>query len=77
VARLLIDHGADVNARDEDDCTPIHVSAAMGQFYVVELLLARGANPHYLTDDGRSAFELARGRGFREVVHLLREQDAK
>ncbi|KAH9969221.1 ankyrin repeat-containing domain protein [Lactifluus volemus] len=77
VARLLVDHGADVNARKQNNWAPIHLSALNECLDVVELLLARGANPHYLIDDGRSAFQLAKARGYREIVHLLREQDAK
>lgn len=45
VVRLLLDHGADPNARDLGGRTPLHAAAFLGNVEVVELLLDRGANP--------------------------------
>lgn len=39
----LLDNGTDVNFRDIDDRTALHVSACQGRTDVVELLLSRGA----------------------------------
>lgn len=39
----LLDSGTDVNFRDIDDRTPLHVAACQGKSDVVELLLKRGA----------------------------------
>jgi len=41
--RLLLDHGADVEARDENDLTPLHMAANNGQLAAARLLLERGA----------------------------------
>ena len=45
VARELLDHGAKINARDQGGRTAMHAAAFMGKADVVELLLARGAEP--------------------------------
>jgi ankyrin repeat protein len=46
-ARLLLDHGANVNARSDDLRTPLMIAAARpGATAVVKLLLARGADPN-------------------------------
>jgi len=46
VATLLIDRGAQVNARNWDDVTPLHQAARRRNLPVVEVLLARGADPN-------------------------------
>ena len=58
-AALLIDHGADLHARDEDLCsTPLGWAAKFGQLRMVDLLLSRGAKPS-LPDDPPWATPLA------------------
>jgi ankyrin repeat protein len=43
VVRLLLDKGADVNARDEEDRTPLHLAAEHHHAAVVKFLLEKGA----------------------------------
>ena len=46
-ARLLLDHGADINTIDEEyRSTPLGCAARRGQKEMVELLLERGADPN-------------------------------
>jgi hypothetical protein len=44
VARLLLDSGADLHAKDKKGQTPLHASSQMGYVEVAKLLLARGAD---------------------------------
>jgi ankyrin repeat protein len=45
-ARLLLDHGADINAIDDEyRSTPLGVAVRRGQEALVTLLLERGADP--------------------------------
>ena len=45
IGRLLIEHGADVNARGGGhDATPLHAAAACGHRELVDLLLAANAD---------------------------------
>jgi ankyrin repeat protein len=44
-AEVYLNHGADIDARDEDICsTPLGWAAKHGQLQMVELLLSRGAD---------------------------------
>jgi len=72
-AALFIDHGADLNARDEDICsTPLAWAAKFGQTAMVEFLLRCGAKPN-LRDDPSWATPLAwaKRRGHEDIARLL------
>jgi ankyrin repeat protein len=46
VVRMLLEHGADPDIRDEgDDATPLHFAAESGDLDVVRLLIEHGADP--------------------------------
>ena len=59
IADLLLDCGADPNARNWDDVTPLHQAVRARNIAVVELLLARGADPN-ARDRGRGSTPLRR-----------------
>jgi len=76
-ATIFLDHGADINARDEDICsTPLGSAAKFGKKAMVEFLLRRGAKPN-LPDDPTWATPLAWAtrRGHQEIVELLNEYE--
>jgi ankyrin repeat protein len=78
-AALFIDHGADLQARDQDICsTPLAWAARSGRSLMVELLLKRGAKPN-LPDDPPWATPLAWAtrRGHDEIVRLLKQHGAQ
>jgi cytohesin len=54
VVKVLVANGADINAKDERDETPIHLAATEGDKQVVDLLLAAGADIdlHLAADTG-------------------------
>jgi ankyrin repeat protein len=78
-AAIFLDHGADLQARDEDICsTPLGWAAKFGKTAMVELLLSRGAKPN-LPDDPPWATPLAWAsrRGHGEIVALLKQHSAE
>ncbi len=72
--RLLLEHGADPNARQHMGYVPLHATAANGDRATTELLVARGADPHAKTDDGKTPADLAAARGHEELAGWLRRQ---
>ncbi len=55
IARMLLDSGASVEARDEENSTPLMVAAAHGQDEVFNLLLERGADINATDKYGHTA----------------------
>ena len=73
--RSFLDGGADVNARNEGEDTPLRRAAGLGHRAVVALPLDRGTDPKARAGDG-PPLDLAAQEGRRKVVRLLRERDS-
>jgi len=71
IARTLIEHGADVNARASGDFTPLHEAAASGKLDFAELLIEHGADVNAQTTDGKTPLDYAREHNQPEMVELL------
>ena len=71
VVRCLVERGAKVNRRENNDFTPILLAAAAGHWEVVRFLAAHGAEVGHADDSGVSVLDLARRRGPAEVLTYL------
>ncbi|KAK2982492.1 hypothetical protein RJ640_026335 [Escallonia rubra] len=70
--RLLAGAGADVDARSKDGRTALYRAAANGDRRMVELMVEWGADPTITAADrGRSALDVARDKGHKEVIEIL------
>jgi ankyrin repeat protein len=74
IAKDLLDHGANVNARGDTKDTPLHGAAMGGQLEVVALLLSRGAEVNAVSGDGYTPLREASNP---EVIKLLIAHGAK
>lgn len=68
---LLLERGADVNARQQLGYTPLMGAAAAGRQDLTDLLLGNGADPSLLSDDGKTAADVAREHGHAELAVRL------
>ncbi|MEJ7582821.1 MAG: ankyrin repeat domain-containing protein [Acidimicrobiales bacterium] len=59
VVHLLLDRGVDVDAAMAGGFTPLHATANNRDAATARLLIERGADPHAITDDGRSVVDVA------------------
>jgi uncharacterized protein len=74
IVKMLLEAGADPNARQEQGFAPLHDAAANGNAALVELLLKHGARADAKTDDGKTAGDMAADRGHKELAEKLRNE---
>ena len=72
-AEILIQEGAEIDARGEDNFTPLHNAVEQNKIELVKLLLKYGANRFLCSSDGSDARELARVLEHKEIFDLLNE----
>jgi ankyrin repeat protein len=76
VCKLLLDCGADVNAKDNSGRTSLHRAAASGHKDVCELLIKHGANVNAKTIGSTSPLHFAAAKGHADVCELLLDHGA-
>ena len=72
IARLLLEAGADANARQGENFTPLHGAAQNGQIEMIQLLLVHGADPRAANDEGKTAFDIAHEAGHPQAAALVK-----
>ena len=77
-ATLLLDHGADIDAVDQEfRSTPLGFAARWGQREMVDLLLSRGADPQKAGAPWAAPLEWARKKGHGQIARLLQDLAAR
>jgi ankyrin repeat protein len=71
IVRILLEKGADPNARSQSGSTALHTVGYTDDRESLELLLHHGADPDVRNNDGKTAADVARERGNEEIADLL------
>jgi hypothetical protein len=73
VAKLLLAHGADVNAKDSVGETPLAWAVSAGRKDVLEVLIASKADVNAKNNKGETPMQAAVAKGKQDIVDLLRQ----
>jgi ankyrin repeat protein len=76
IMKILIDHGANVNYRDEANSTPLHEIAYQGSVKVAEILVSHGADVNARNNSGQTPLYLAAKWCNARMVELLLKHHA-
>jgi ankyrin repeat protein len=69
---ILIRHGADVHARDENNSTPLHLASSCGRANAMQLLIQHGADVAALDNNDSTPSHLVSGsRGVPGLIRLV------
>jgi ankyrin repeat protein len=73
IVNILLQHGANINAKQSSGVTALHSAAHNGAVEIVKLLLQNGADKEAKTKDGKSVLTFAKEGDFKEIIKLLSE----
>jgi ankyrin repeat protein len=76
IVQLLVEKGANVEARDRYAATPLLLAARKGYHVIVQLLLENGANIEARDISDRTSLSLAAGNGDNVIILLLLKKGA-
>ena len=72
IIRLLVEHGADLNAKSDTGSTPLHDAVAYMSEEIVKYLVDSGADPTVENLDGRTPVDVAKISVYGRSKHFLR-----
>jgi len=77
IVRILLDNGADANAKTDDGMTALIAAAYGSDIEITKALLDKGADPNARTNDGTTALGIAIKTKHSDIADLLKQAGAK
>ena len=71
VVKQHLEVGADINAKDEDSYSPLHLAALEGHKEIAKLLVDKGTEVNAKGFFGKTPLHYAANQGFKEITELL------
>jgi ankyrin repeat protein len=68
IVRVLLENGANPNAKNNIGRTPLHGAASLGHVDVVRVLLERGVDPWIADNGGRIPLDYAKDSAIRSLL---------
>ena len=72
VLKMLVDHGANINAQDADDRTALMIAVKHRQPAMIRFLLAHGADQNIKDKYKETVLEIAQSENYTEAVEILK-----
>ncbi len=69
--KYLLDHQANINAKDEYGWTPLHYASSYNYTKICKLLLDYGADVHAMNRAAKTPFDIANDKKNKETSKLL------
>ncbi len=77
IVKILLEYGADVNAKREDGFTPLLIALeGKGNTDLVKILLANGADVNAKNEDDKTALQIAKEKIHIDIAQLLKDAGA-
>ena len=73
IVKMLLEHRADPNVREQGGYSPLHAAAQNGDEGMIRTLLYGGADLNVKSNDGKTPLDLATEAGHAKAVVLLKE----
>jgi ankyrin repeat protein len=73
IVKMLLEHGADPNVREQGGYTPLHAAAQNGDEEMIRILLYGGADLTVKSRDGKTPMDIAIEAGHEKATLLLGE----
>ena len=72
ICKILINNGADIDAKCRSGCTPLFYASVKGHLQIVEFFISKDVNLLSVSDKGHTALTAAQNEGHLRVVSLLK-----